>query len=234
MAERSARPVTIAVSDALSVSGLWQCPPDAFAAYVFAHGAGAGMQHPFMAQVAAALAGAGVATLRYQFPYLERGSRRPDPPGVCHATVRAAVACAGRLAPALPRFAGGKSFGGRMSSQAQAAAPLEGVVGLVFFGFPLHPQGAPGIERAQHLAAVELPMLFLAGARDELAVPELIESVALRLAPRALLARYPEADHSFHVLARSGQTDAQVRARLVRQCADWMRTTLAARAKEGA
>lgn len=227
MVESPVRSVTIAVDAALSVSGLWQCPADPCAAYVFAHGAGAGMQHRFMTQIAAAFAGVGVATLRYQFPYLERGSRRPDPPALCHATVRAAVASAAALAPTLPLFAGGKSFGGRMSSQAQAAAPLEGVQGLIFFGFPLHPPGSPGLARAEHLAAVGIPMLFLWGTRDEFAVAELIEAVIARLAPRALLARYADADHSFHVPARSGRRDAEVHTELVRECALWMRTTLA-------
>lgn len=226
------RPVTITVSDALRVSGLWQSPPAPLAAYVFAHGAGAGMHHRFMSDIAQALLEAGVATLRYQFPYTERGSRRPDPPALCHATVRAAVAVAATLAPGRALFAGGKSFGARMSSQAQAAAPLPGVKGLVFFGFPLHPPGTPGIERARHLDEVQVPMLFLQGTRDEFADLARLEPVVEKLAPRAFLKTLEDADHGFHVRARSGRTDAEVRAQLVRECVDWMRAR--GEAEEGA
>ncbi|HKE48110.1 MAG TPA: alpha/beta family hydrolase, partial [Rhodanobacteraceae bacterium] len=157
----TAKTLTIEVDPKRSVSALLDAPDGARACYVLAHGAGAGMRHPFMAAIADVLAARGIATLRYQFPYMEQGGRRPDPPKLAHATVRGAVAEAVRLLPKLPLFAGGKSFGGRMTSQAQAAAPLPGVVGLVFLGFPLHPAGRPSIERAQHLAAVKLPMLFV-------------------------------------------------------------------------
>jgi predicted alpha/beta-hydrolase family hydrolase len=168
------------------------------------------MAHPFMASVALGLAERSIATLRYQFPYMERGSRRPDVPKVAHATVRAAVAEAARRYPKLPLVAGGKSFGGRMTSQAQAAAPLPGVVGLLFFGFPLHPAGKPSIDRAQHLAAVKVPMLFVQGTRDELADAGLIEPTVEALRGTATLHWVPEGNHSLHVPAKSGRTDAQV------------------------
>ena len=164
-----AQPMTIAVGDAHRVSGLLQVPPEAHACYVMAHGAGAGMAHPFMAAIANGLAERGIATLRYQFPYMEQGSKRPDPPKLAHATVGAAVAEASRRLPGLTLFAGGKSFGGRMTSQAQAASPLSGVHGLAFLGFPLHPAGRPSDERAKHLFDVRIPMLFLQGTRDQLA-----------------------------------------------------------------
>ena len=164
-----ARPVTISLDDGTHVSGLLQAPTNARACYVLAHGAGAGMKHAFMAAVAAELADRGIATLRYQFPYMENRSKRPDPPKIAHATVRAAVAEAQRRLPKLPLIAGGKSFGGRMTSQAQAAEPLAGVAGLAFLGFPLHPAGKPSQDRAQHLADVKVPMLFLQGTRDALA-----------------------------------------------------------------
>jgi len=160
-ASKMPQSVTIAVDDTRSVSGLLQAPKAARTCYVLAHGAGAGMAHPFMAAVANGLAERGIATLRYQFPYMERGSKRPDPPPVAHAAVRAAVAQAAALLPGLPLLAGGKSFGARMSSQAQAAAPLPGVRALVFVGFPLHPAGKPSDERAKHLFNVDVPMLFL-------------------------------------------------------------------------
>jgi hypothetical protein len=161
--------LSFAVGADITVSGLLQAPKDAQALLALAHGAGAGMNHSFMAAFARGLAERGVATLRYQFPYMERGSKRPDPPPLAQATVRAAVAEAHTLRPKLPLFAGGKSFGGRMTSQAQAKAPLQGVRGLVFVGFPLHPAGKPSQERAKHLADVEVPMLFLQGTRDALA-----------------------------------------------------------------
>jgi uncharacterized protein len=222
MSAPDAKDVMIALDDGVRVSGLWQCPAAARACYVFAHGAGAGMHHRFMADVASELAGLGIATLRYQFPYMERRSRRPDPPPLCHAAVRAAVAQAARLAPALPLVAGGKSFGGRMTSQAQAAAPLTGVRGLVFLGFPLHPAGRPSQDRAQHLAEVKIPMLFLQGTRDELADLGLLEPVVARLGERARLERLEGADHSFHVPARSGLKDAEVRAAMLRVLAEWL------------
>src|SRR5215468_4668759 len=185
MSNSAPQPVTITVDDAHRVSGLLLVPPDARACYVLAHGAGAGMTHPFMAAVATELAARGIATLRYQFPYMERGSKRPDPPALAQATVRAAVAEAGRRVPALPLVAGGKSFGGRMTSQAQAATPLAGVRGLVFLGFPLHPAGRPSDERAKHLFDVQIPMLFLQGTRDEFAETALLKQVVDRLGKRA-------------------------------------------------
>src|SRR5881392_2096045 len=175
MASATPQPITITVNDAQRVSGLLQIPKEARACYVLAHGAGAGMAHPFMAAAANGLAERSIATLRYQFPYMEQGSRRPDAPKLAHATVRAAVLEASRLVPELPLFAGGKSFGGRMTSQAQAASPLPGVRGLVFLGFPLHPAGRPSDERGKHLFDVQIPMLFLQGTRDQLADPELLQ-----------------------------------------------------------
>jgi hypothetical protein len=218
-----AQPVHIRIADDASVSGLWQRPPQARACFVFAHGAGAGMTHAFMAALAEALAQRHVATLRFQFPFVERGAKRPDAPAVAHAAVRAAVAEAARRAPDLPLFAGGKSFGGRMTSQAQAAAVLPGVRGLAFVGFPLHPAGKPGDARAAHLADVRVPMLFLQGTRDALADLRLLEAVALRLAPRARLAIVDDADHAFHVRVRSGRTNVDVVDALAATTAAWMR-----------
>lgn len=217
-----ARPVTIAVDGADSVSGLLLAPADARAGYVMAHGAGAGMAHPFMAAVAEELGERRIATLRYQFPYMERGSKRPDTPKVAHAAVRAAVAEAARLLPDIPLFAGGKSFGGRMTSQAQAATPLPGVGGLVFFGFPLHPAGKPSDERARHLSDVQVPMLFLQGTRDDLAELELLRPVVDALGERATLEIFDDADHSFHVPARTGRKDADVRAALLDALERWI------------
>ena len=217
-----AQPVTIAVDGTESVSGLLLKPADARACYVMAHGAGAGMAHPFMAAVADELAARGIATLRYQFPYMERGSKRPDTPKVAHAAVRAAVAEAARQAPGLPLFAGGKSFGGRMTSQAQAASPLPGVGGLIFFGFPLHPAGKPSDERAKHLAGVRIPMLFVQGTRDELADLALLRPVVDALGDRATLELFEDADHSFHVPARTGRKDAEVRAEILDALARWI------------
>ena len=219
--------VTLVVDAAQSVSGLLQAPSAARACYVLAHGAGAGMDHPFMAAMADGLADRGIATLRYQFPAMERGSKRPDSPRVAQATVRAAVAQASRLLPQLPLVAGGKSFGGRMSSQAQADTPLPGVLGLAFLGFPLHPPGQPADERGQHLFAVRTPMLFLQGTRDELADVQLLQSLATRLGERATLTWFEGADHSFHVLARSGRTDADVRAELLDGLAHWIESVTA-------
>ena len=209
MPSSTATPLTIA-DGAIRVSALLDAPPEARACYVLAHGAGAGMTHPFMAAVAAGLLARGIATLRYQFPYMEAGKKRPDPPALAHATVRAAVAAAARELPQLPLVAGGKSFGGRMTSQAQAAAGLPGVRGLAFLGFPLHPAGRPSRERAQHLAAVDIPMLFLQGTRDELAHLADLEPVVEALGKHATLRLFDDADHSFHVPRRSGRTDAQV------------------------
>lgn len=217
-----AQPLTLTVDTASTVSALLQTPANARACYVFAHGAGAGMAHSFMAAVAAGFAARGIATLRYQFPYMERGSKRPDTPAVAHAAVRAAVAEAAKRCPGLPLVAGGKSFGGRMTSQAQAASPLPGVRGLVFFGFPLHTAGKPSIERAAHLAKVDCPMLFLQGTRDELAEVELITGVTKDLGPRATLELVADADHSFHVPARSGRKDAEVLEGLLDVAAGWI------------
>ena len=216
------QPVTIAVDDAQRVSGLLQTPREARACYVMAHGAGAGMAHPFMAAIANELALRRIATLRFQFPYMEQGSKRPDAPKLAQATVRAAVAEASRLVPELALFAGGKSFGGRMTSQAQAAAPLSGVRGLVFLGFPLHPAGKPSDERAAHLFAVQIPMLFLQGTRDALADSQLMQGLAGRLGARATIKLFQDADHSFHVPARTGRKDSEVLAEMADALADWI------------
>jgi predicted alpha/beta-hydrolase family hydrolase len=204
-----------------AVSGLLLSPARPSAGYIFAHGAGAGMDHPFMVAVAEGLADQGIATLRYQFPYMEAGSKRPDRPEIARATVRAAVATAvSHLLPGLPLFAGGKSFGGRMASQAQAEEPLAGVRGLVFFGFPLHPAGKPFVDRAEHLAAVTVPMLFLQGTRDTLAEMNLLVPVVERLG--ATLFSVEGADHSFHVPVRSGNTDQQVMGEILDAMAGWV------------
>ena len=221
-ASSTTKRVGIAVSESLRVSGLLQAPPRARACYVLAHGAGAGMAHPFMAAVAAELARRGVASLRYQFPYMERGTKRPDPPQLAQATVRAAVAEAQRLLPGQPLFAGGKSFGGRMTSQAQAAAPLPDVRGLIFLGFPLHPAGRPSRDRAKHLFDVHVPMLFLQGSRDALAALDELRPVCKALGARATLKVFADADHSFHVPAHGGRDDAQVRAELLDAFAAWI------------
>ena len=221
------QPITFAVEGGQPVSGLLQTPPSARACYVLAHGAGAGMAHPFMASIAHHLSERGVATLRYQFPYMERGSKRPDSPKVATGAVRAAVAAASRLVPELPLFAGGKSFGGRMTSQAQAALPLPGVRGLIFLGFPLHPPGEPGDARAEHLPQVKIPMLFFQGSRDEFAELALLQQLGARLGSRATFWMFDEADHSFHVPARSGHTDAEVRAALAGALVEWIDRTLA-------
>jgi uncharacterized protein len=205
-----------------SVSALLLQPAQARACYVFAHGAGAGMAHASMEATAAGFAARGIATLRYQFPYMEKGSKRPDPPAIAHAAVRAAVAQAARCCPTLPLFAGGKSFGGRMTSQAQAVAPLPGVRGLVFLSFPLHPAGKPSADRAKHLADIRIPMLFLQGTRDALAELSLLEPVVKGLGPLASLHLVREADHSFHVLARSGRNDREVLDEVLDACANWI------------
>lgn len=193
-----------------AVSGLLLRPSNPRACYVFAHGAGAGMTHASMETIATGLADRDIASLRYQFPYMEKGSKRPDSPAVAHGAVRAAVAEAARCCPSLPLLAGGKSFGGRMTSQAQAAAALSGVRGLAFFGFPLHPAGKPASERARHLAEVGIPMLFLQGTRDALAELRLLEPVVKGLGSRATLHLLTGADHSFHVLKSSGRNDREV------------------------
>ncbi|MGE5230098.1 MAG: alpha/beta family hydrolase [Deltaproteobacteria bacterium] len=203
------------------VSALLERPPGARALYVLAHGAGAGMRHPFMQAVATGLAERGVATLRYQFPYVEAGGRRPDPPGVLEATVRAAVGRAAEAVPGLPLVAGGKSLGGRMTSSAAARAPLPGVRGLVFLGFPLHAPGKPGTERAGHLGRVQVPMLFLQGTRDALADLALMRGVAARL-PGATFHVVEGGDHSFAVPKRSGRTEAAVMAELADTIVEWL------------
>ncbi len=215
--------LTIKIGDAGSVSGLLTRPSKPHACFVFAHGAGAGMAHPFMEKVAAGLGERHVATLRYQFPYMEKGSKRPDLPAVAHVAVRAAVAEAARRCEGVPLIAGGKSFGGRMTSQAQAQAlqPLAGVRGLAFFGFPLHPAGKPSSERAKHLADIDVPMLFLQGTRDALAEPALLEPVVESLGRSATLHPVRDADHSFHVLARSGRNDGEVMNEILDAFAAW-------------
>jgi len=207
--------------DERQVSARWLQPAGARACYVLAHGAGAGMEHPAMRATALGLAALGIATLRFQFPYMQQRARRPDPAPLCHATVRAAVREAARLAPALPLFAGGRSFGGRMSSQAQALEPLPGVRGLVFLGFPLHPTGRPSDERARHLEQVGVPMLFVQGERDALAEPSLLAALMLRLRGRATLELVAHADHSFHVPAKLGK-DSEVLSALLAGVARWM------------
>jgi predicted alpha/beta-hydrolase family hydrolase len=208
-------PLRIALPDGSSVSALLDHPADAHAVLVLAHGAGAGMHHAFLAALAQGLAARGVATLRFQFPFTEQGSKRPDAPAVAQAAVRAAVSEAARLLPGLPLFAGGKSFGGRMTSQAQATEPMPGVQGLIFVGFPLHPAGKPATARAAHLQQIQVPMLFLQGTRDALADLALIRQTIDSLGPRATLHIVDGADHAFHVLVRSGRTDAQVLDELV-------------------
>ena len=219
------------VDDTHAVSGLLQVPGKAIACYVMAHGAGAGMTHPFMAAVADGLSERRIATLRYQFPSIEQGLRRPDRPALAHATVRAAVEAAARLAPSLPLIAGGKSFGGRMTSQAQAEAPLPSVRGLVFLGFPLHPPRKPSDDRAKHLSEVRIPMLFLQGTRDALATMQLLMRLVERLGQTATLTPIHDADHSFHVPVRSGRTDMQVLAGLLDAAAAWIASV--ARCKRG-
>ncbi len=215
------QPIQLALPDG-AVSALLQVPPSPRAGFVFAHGAGAGMEHPFMAQVAAGLVDRGVAVLRYNFPFMDRGSRRPDPPGVAHAAVRAAVTQAAERLSGTPLFAGGKSFGGRMSSQAQAATPMPGVRGLVFLGFPLHPAGKPSKARADHLQDIDIPMLFLQGSRDALADPDLVRQVVAGIGTRATLHMVDGMDHAFHVLARSGRSDSAVLDECLDRMADWM------------
>jgi predicted alpha/beta-hydrolase family hydrolase len=217
-----AEAITIPLEGGESVSGLWQAPPQARACLVLAHGAGAGMTHRSMAAIADGLAERGVATLRYQFPYMERGGKRVDPPAIAQATVRQAVAAARQRAPALPLFAGGRSFGGRMTSRAQAEAPLDGVRGLVFFAFPLHPAGKPSDQRAAHLADVAIPMLFLQGSNDTLADLALLRRTVDSLGGRATLNLIAQADHAFHVPAKSGRKDPEVLADALDVATAWM------------
>ena len=205
-----------------SVSALLLRPENARACFVFAHGAGAGMSHPSMEAVATGLCDRGIATLRYQFAYMEKGSKRPDPPAVAHAAVRAAVAAAAHCCSGLPLVAGGKSFGGRMTSQAQAIAPLPAVRGLAFLGFPLHPAGKPSVARAAHLSDIRIPMLFLQGTRDALAELRLLQPVLKDLGGVASLHVVQEADHSFHVPARSGRNDAEAMREVLDTLAAWI------------
>lgn len=206
---------------ARQVSGLLTAPADARICYVLAHGAGVGMRHKFMAAVASGLAERRIATLRYQFPYMEEGRKRPDSPQVAQAAVRAAVIEAAKLLPGTPLIAGGKSYGARMTSQAQAETPLDGVRGLAFLGFPLHPPGQPSNNRAAHLEGVRIPMLFLQGTRDEFADLTLLQPLVARLGPRATLQLFADADHSFHVPARSESNDAAVMGRMLDGLANW-------------
>jgi predicted alpha/beta-hydrolase family hydrolase len=214
-------PLRIAVGNRGEVSALLCRPAKALRLLVLAHGAGAGMSHPFMENLAGELAGVGVATLRYQFPYMEQKRRVPDAPGILTATVVAAVRAAAEAAPGLPLLAGGKSMGGRMTSQAAAQQPLDGVRGLVFFGFPLHPPNKPGTKRADHLANVTIPMLFLQGTRDTLADLKLLRPVCAKLGSLATLHVIDTADHSFHMLKSSGRTDEQVLRALAETTASW-------------
>jgi predicted alpha/beta-hydrolase family hydrolase len=219
----------IAVGSAGTVSALLMRPEKARACFVFAHGAGAGMRHASMEAIAAGLADRGIATLRYQFPYMEKGSKRPDPPAIAHAAVRAAVAEAGRCC-AGTLIAGGKSFGGRMTSQAQAKAPLDGIKGIAFFGFPLHPAGELKADRAAHLFDVEIPILFLQGTRDALADATLLKQVVKDVSnlslshPRELATLHlaEGADHSFHVLKSSGRNDREVLAEILDAFVVWV------------
>jgi uncharacterized protein len=217
----SPQKLILKVDSANDVSALLLRPLAARACFVFAHGAGAGMTHPFMEQVAGGLCDGGIATLRYQFPYMERASRRPDPPAIAHAAVRAAVEEAARCCAGLALVAGGKSFGGRMTSQAQAIASLASVRGLAFLGFPLHPAGKPSDARAKHLSDVDVPTLFIQGTRDKLAEPQLIEPVVKRLGASATLHLVQEADHSFHVPARSGRNDRDAMREVVDTLSAW-------------
>jgi predicted alpha/beta-hydrolase family hydrolase len=214
--------LTIPIREGESVSALWQAPEGARACLALAHGAGAGMTHRAMTALADGLGERGVASLRYQFPYMERGRKGVDSPAVAKAVVRAAAAVARQRAGGLPLFAGGRSFGGRMTAQAQAEAPLEGVRGLVFFAFPLHAAGKPSVERAAHLAQIAVPMLFVQGTRDALADLDLLRGVVSGLGGRATLQLVPDADHAFHVPAKTGRRDADMLATALAEAAAWM------------
>lgn len=222
MTEKAAERLRIEIGPGETVSGLLVRPSRPRACYVLAHGAGAGMTHASMEAIATGLGQRGIASLRYQFPYMEKGSKRPDPPAVAHAAVRAAVREAARCCPGLPLIAGGKSFGGRMTSQAQALAALPDVRGLAFFGFPLHPAGKPSSDRAKHLADIKLPMLFLQGTRDALADLSLLKPVVDGLGSRATLHLLEGADHSFHVLKSSGRNDRAVLDEALDAFAAWV------------
>ena len=216
----AAEEISLTVNDG-QVAALWLAPTAATSCYVFAHGAGAGMTHSFMATFADGLAQRRIATLRYQFPYMQKQNGRPDPPAVCHAAVRAAIEAAAARAPGLKLIAGGKSFGGRMTSQAQASQPLPGVRGLVFLGFPLHAAGKLSSSRAAHLSAIDIPMLFLQGDKDKLAEPKLLQSIIAKLGCKSTPVWVPDADHSFHVPKRSGRSDADVVVSLLESFAGW-------------
>jgi predicted alpha/beta-hydrolase family hydrolase len=222
----AATPLTVRVSPAQDVSALLNAPPNSIACFVFAHGAGAGMTHPFMAAIAQGLFERQVATLRYQFPFVENASKRPDSPPVAHAAIRTAVAEAARRFPSVPLFAGGKSFGGRMTSQAQAKESLPNVLGLAFFGFPLHPAGKASVDRAAHLSAISIPMLFLQGTRDTLAELSLMTATVDQLGTMATLKVIDGADHAFHVLARSGRTDVQAIGEMLDTLSAWIRAVV--------
>ncbi len=224
--------VRFAVAEAGPVSGLFQAPENATACLVLAHGAGAGMTHVFMRAVADGLAARAIATLRYQFPFMEAGTKRTDRPPVAMACVRAAIAEAARIAPALTLFAGGRSFGGRMTSMAAAAGALRSVAGLVFLGFPLHHAGKPSDARAAHLANVSMPMLFVQGTRDKLADPALLCPIVAALGQRASMISLQGADHSFHVPASSGRTDAEVLEEALDGVAAWIRQRTTVRSCE--
>jgi predicted alpha/beta-hydrolase family hydrolase len=219
--------VTIPLGGGKDVSGLLGIPSNAVAGYVMAHGAGAGMRHAFMAAMAKDLAAVGIASLRFDFPYMQDGRKRPDPPPVAKSAVRAAIEVARARMPGVALFAGGKSFGGRMTSQAQASEPLEGVRGLIFLGFPLHPAKQPSVSRSEHLSGIGLPMLFLQGERDALAELPLLTSVVAGLGQRATAKIVAHADHSFHVPARSGRSDSEVRVELAAMTASWIKSVLA-------
>jgi uncharacterized protein len=221
MKAAGAEQLRIDIEKNASVSALLLRPPQPRACYVFAHGAGAGMTHPSMEVIAAGLGERGIATLRYQFPYMEKASRRPDPPAIAHAAVRAAVAEATRRCAGLPLVAGGKSFGGRMTSQAQAKAPLPGVRGLAFLGFPLHADNKPSIERATHLSEIEIPMLFLQGTRDRLADLRYLQPVIEELGPKARLHEVAGGDHSFLVLRKSGRSNDEAMEEVIDTLAGW-------------
>ena len=218
----TAQSLKLDIGNAASVSALLLRPDNARGCFVFAHGAGAGMSHPSMETVATGLCDRGIATLRYQFSYMEKGGGRPDAPAVAHAAVRAAVQQAARRCPGMPLIAGGKSFGGRMTSQAQAIAPLPGVRGLAFLAFPLHPAGKPSVARAEHLSGIKIPMLFLQGTRDNLAEMSLLEPVVKGLGALASLHALRDADHSFHVLARSGRNDREVMSEVLDTLSAWI------------
>ncbi len=229
MAEPDVQPLRLSLADGGQVSALLLEPPNASACYVMAHGAGAGMTHPFLTSLAVELGSRAIATLRFQFPYMELKAKRPDPPRVAHATIRSAVAQASARLPLLPLFAGGKSFGGRMTSQTQAMAPLQGVRGLIFLGFPLHPANKPSAERGAHLQDVHIPMLFIQGERDALAELDLLMPLVKDLGSRAMLHVLPHADHSFRVPARAVMRKSDIPREIAGVIAGWIDKLLNAR-----